>query len=83
VRLQEVFGLADTPRIARGRVALMLHLLAPSGRPVQVTRDLRSFWESTYPEVRKELRARYAKHAWPEDPWSARPESRPARRRRG
>lgn len=81
VKLQEVFGLAETPRVARGRVPLLLHLLGPNFRPVQVTRDLRSFWDGAYVEVRKELRRRYPKHAWPEDPWSAPPEARPRRRR--
>src|SRR5690606_15555127 len=68
---QELFGLADTPRIADGRVPLTLHLLSPAGRPLQVTRDLRGFWDRTYPEVRKEMKGRYPKHPWPEDPWSA------------
>jgi ATP-dependent helicase HrpB len=81
VRIQEVFGLADTPRVAAGRVRVLLHLLAPNYRPQQVTDDLASFWANTYPQVRKELRARYPKHAWPEDPWSAAPERRPQRRR--
>jgi ATP-dependent helicase HrpB len=76
VKLQELFGLADTPRIGNRGAPLLLNLLAPNGRPVQVTRDLRSFWERTYPEVRKELRGRYPKHPWPEDPWSAKPTSR-------
>jgi ATP-dependent helicase HrpB len=80
VRIQEVFGLRDTPRIAAGRVRVLLHLFAPNYRPQQVTDDLASFWANTYPLVRKELRARYPKHAWPEDPWSAAPESRPRRR---
>jgi ATP-dependent helicase HrpB len=71
VKLQELFGLADTPSLLDGRLPLLLHLLAPNGRPVQVTRDLRSFWEKTYPEVRKDLRGRYPKHPWPEDPWTA------------
>jgi ATP-dependent helicase HrpB len=71
VKLQELFGLADTPRIADGRVPLLLHLLSPAGRPLQVTRDLRSFWERTWPEVRKEMKGRYPKHPWPEDPWNA------------
>ena len=71
VRIQELFGMVKTPTIARGEVALMLHLLAPNYRPAQVTQDLESFWENTYPEVRKELRARYPKHPWPEDPLSA------------
>jgi ATP-dependent helicase HrpB len=80
VRIQEVFGLRDTPRVAAGRVRVLLHLLAPNHRPQQVTDDLASFWANTYPQVRKELRARYPRHAWPEDPWSAEPERRPRRR---
>jgi ATP-dependent helicase HrpB len=71
VRIQEVFGLRDTPRVAAGRVRVLLHLLAPNYRPQQVTDDLASFWANTYPQVRKELRARYPKHAWPEDPLAA------------
>jgi ATP-dependent helicase HrpB len=80
VRIQEVFGLRETPRLAGGRVRVLLHLLAPNYRPQQVTDDLASFWANTYPQVRKELRARYPKHAWPEDPWSATPERRPRRK---
>jgi ATP-dependent helicase HrpB len=76
VKLQELFGLADTPRIAGGRVPLTLHLLSPAGRPIQVTRDLKSFWERTYPEVKKELKGRYPKHPWPDDPWTAQPTHR-------
>ena len=76
VKLQELFGLAETPRIGRRREPVVLSLLAPNGRPVQVTRDLRSFWDRTYPEVRKELRGRYPKHPWPEDPWRAQPTAR-------
>jgi len=71
VKLQELFGLADTPRVADGRVPLTLHLLSPGGRPLQVTQDLRSFWSNTYPEVRKEMKGRYPRHPWPDDPWSA------------
>lgn len=71
VRLQELFGLAETPRIAGGRVALTLHLLSPAQRPVQVTRDLASFWRSAYFEVRKDLKGRYPKHYWPDDPLEA------------
>jgi ATP-dependent helicase HrpB len=82
VKLQELFGLAETPRIGPNRVPLIFELLAPNGRPVQVTRDLRSFWDCTYPEVRRELRARYPKHPWPEDPWTAPPTSRTVRRRK-
>jgi ATP-dependent helicase HrpB len=80
VRIQELFGLAETPRVAGGRVRVLLHLLAPNGRPQQVTEDLASFWANTYSVVRKELRARYPKHAWPEDPWNAPPERRPRRK---
>ncbi len=71
VKLQELFGLAQTPRIADGRVPLTLHLLSPGGRPLQVTRDLHGFWERTYPEVKKEMKGRYPRHPWPDDPWSA------------
>jgi ATP-dependent helicase HrpB len=71
VKLQELFGLADTPHIADGRIPLVLHLLSPGGKPLQITRDLRSFWERTYPEVKKEMKGRYPKHPWPDDPWSA------------
>jgi len=81
VRIQEVFGLAETPRIAAGRVPVLMHLLAPNQRPQQITNDLKSFWDTTYAVVRKELRRRYPRHAWPEDPWAAAPERRPKRRR--
>lgn len=80
VRIQELFGLRATPRLAGGRVPVLLHLLAPSQRPQQVTDDLASFWVNVYPRIRKELRARYPKHAWPEDPLSAVPQRRPGRR---
>lgn len=80
VRLQELFGLAETPRVGDGRVPLMLHLLSPAGRPVQVTRDLAGFWRSSYFDVRRELRGRYPKHEWPEDPLSAPPTRRAKRR---
>ncbi len=76
VKLQELFGLADTPRVGGGRAPVTLQLLSPAGRPLQVTQDLRSFWEHTYPEVRKELRARYPRHPWPDDPWTATPTHR-------
>ncbi|MFN0056300.1 MAG: ATP-dependent helicase HrpB [Planctomycetales bacterium] len=76
VRIQELFGLAETPRIAGGRVPLLLHLLAPNMRPQQVTDDLKSFWNKAYQQVRKDLRARYPNHAWPEDPWNAPPQRR-------
>jgi ATP-dependent helicase HrpB len=79
VKLQELFGLAQSPAIGPHRTLVTFHLLAPNGRPVQTTRDLRSFWERTYPEVRKELRARYPKHPWPEDPWTAQPTHRTRR----
>jgi ATP-dependent helicase HrpB len=81
VRMQELFGLAETPRIAGGRIAVVLHLLAPNQRPQQVTQYLASFWANTYPKIRGELRARYPKHAWPDDPRRAEP-VRGARRRR-
>jgi ATP-dependent helicase HrpB len=79
-RIQELFGLAETPRVAAGRIPVLLHLLAPNGRPQQVTQDLRSFWDTIYPQVKKELQGRYPRHAWPADPWNARPERRPARK---
>ncbi|MCR6664184.1 MAG: ATP-dependent helicase HrpB [Luteimonas sp.] len=71
VKLQELFGQAETPRIADGRVPLTLHLLSPAGRPLQVTQDLRGFWERTYPDVKKEMKGRYPRHPWPDDPWNA------------
>ncbi|MGZ4134174.1 MAG: ATP-dependent helicase C-terminal domain-containing protein, partial [Tumebacillaceae bacterium] len=76
VRLQEMFGLKETPRIAKRRVPVVLHLLSPAQRPVQVTRDLANFWEHTYFEVRKDLRGRYPKHYWPDDPLEAIPTHR-------
>ncbi|MDE1960703.1 MAG: ATP-dependent helicase HrpB [Xanthomonadaceae bacterium] len=76
VKLQELFGLADTPRIANGKVAVTLHLLSPAQRPIQVTQDLRGFWERTSPEVKKELKGRYPRHPWPDDPWNAKPTAR-------
>jgi ATP-dependent helicase HrpB len=80
VKLQELFGLAETPRIGRERVPVTFELLSPGGRPVQVTADLRSFWNTGYQDVRRELRARYPKHPWPEDPWTAPPTHRTKRR---
>ena len=79
-RIQELFGLTATPRLAAGRVPLVIQLLAPNQRPVQVTDDLASFWRTTYFDVRKQLRGRYPKHAWPDDPLSATPVARPGRR---
>ena len=76
VKLQELFGLADTPRVGGGRVPVTLHLLSPAGRPIQMTQDLKGFWERTYPEVKKELKGRYPRHPWPDDPWSAMPTHR-------
>ncbi|HEX2667572.1 MAG TPA: ATP-dependent helicase HrpB [Gammaproteobacteria bacterium] len=73
VKLQEMFGQADTPRLARGKVPVMLHLLSPAQRPVQVTQDLKGFWQRTWPEVKKEMKGRYPKHQWPEDPTAAVP----------
>ena len=81
VRVQECFGWAATPRIVEGRVPVLLHLLSPARRPVAVTDDLASFWEQGYPQVRAEMRGRYPKHAWPEDPWNA-PATRGTGRRR-
>ena len=72
VRLQEVFGWSDTPRVAGGRVPVVLHLLSPAGRPIQVTADLGGFWRGSYPQVRAEMRGRYPKHDWPEDPTQGR-----------
>ncbi len=71
VRLQEMFGLLDTPTVNEGRIKVILHLLSPGYKPVQITQDLKSFWKNAYPEVRKELRIRYKRHHWPEDPWTA------------
>ncbi|WP_103062328.1 ATP-dependent helicase HrpB [Actinomyces qiguomingii] len=81
VRVQECFGWSDTPRIVDGRVGVVIHLLSPARRPVAITDDLRSFWRQGYPQVRAEMRGRYPKHAWPEDPWTA-PATRSAGRRR-
>jgi ATP-dependent helicase HrpB len=80
VKLQEMFGLAQTPAIADGRVPLSLHLLSPAGRPLQVTSDLSGFWRTSYAEVRKEMRGRYPRHPWPEDPLTAPPTARAKRR---
>lgn len=80
VRLQEIFGLLETPRIVSGRVPIVFRLLGPNFRPVQITADLKNFWAKGYQEVRKELRARYPKHSWPEDPYTAKPEAKGRRR---
>jgi ATP-dependent helicase HrpB len=76
VKLQELFGLRDTPRVCGGAVAVVLHLLSPAGRPLQITRDLAGFWDRTYAEVRREMKGRYPKHHWPEDPRQALPTAR-------
>ncbi len=76
VRLQEVFGMMETPRIGYGRIPVTLHLLSPASRPVQVTSDLTSFWRTTYFEVKKDLKGRYPKHYWPDDPMDATPTRR-------
>ena len=80
VRVQELFGLTETPRIAGGRVKVLLHLLAPNHRPQQVTDDLASFWANGYPVVKKELRMKYPRHSWPDDPTTAAPVRGPKRR---
>ena len=71
VKLQELFGQTDTPTVINGRIPLLIHLLSPARRPVQVTRDLAGFWASSYFDVRKDLRGRYPKHPWPDDPLQA------------
>lgn len=81
VRLQEMFGLAETPRVARGRVPLLLHLLSPARRPVQVTRDLASFWANAYRDVKADLKGQYPKHYWPDNPLEAEPTARAKPRR--
>ena len=80
VKLQEMFGQTDTPRVAGGRVPLTLHLLSPAGRPLQVTRDLAGFWRTGYPAVRGEMRGRYPRHPWPDDPLSAAPTGKTKKR---
>ena len=82
VKLQEMFGEADTPQIVGGRISVQLHLLSPAGRPLQVTQDLRTFWNEVYPEVKKEMKGRYPKHPWPDDPWNTLP-TRHTKRRMG
>lgn len=76
VKLQEMFGQADTPCVAFGRVPVVIHLLSPAQRPLQVTQDLKSFWNNVYPQVKKELKGRYPRHPWPDDPWNAPPTRR-------
>ena len=76
VRMQEMFGEATTPTIAQGRVALVLELLSPAQRPLQITRDLGAFWAGTYREVQKEMKGRYPKHVWPDDPANTAPTRR-------
>jgi ATP-dependent helicase HrpB len=76
VKVQEAFGWREAPRLADGRIPVLLHLLSPAGRPVAVTRDLASFWATGYPQVRAELRGRYPRHPWPEDPTTAPPTRR-------
>ena len=71
VRLQELFGLLETPTINEGKTKIVMHLLSPGYKPVQVTRDLKSFWSGTYHEIRRELKIRYPRHSWPEDPFTA------------
>ncbi len=80
VRLQEMFGAAETPAIAGGKLPLLIHLLSPAGRPVQVTRDLTSFWAHAYFEVKKDLMGRYPKHHWPDDPLMAQATNRTKKR---
>ena len=71
VRLQEVFGLYDTPTLINGQCKLMMHLLSPARKPMQITQDLSSFWKTTYHDVKKELRGKYKRHYWPDDPFTA------------
>jgi ATP-dependent helicase HrpB len=82
VRLQEMFGLAETPTVCRGNIKVLLHLLSPAQRPVQVTRDLQGFWKTSYFAVRKEMKGRYPKHHWPEEPWKAEATARIKRRKK-
>lgn len=82
VRLQEMFGLAETPKVACGQVPVTLHLLSPARRPIQITQDLSGFWNTTYPEVKKELKGRYPKHVWPDDPWAEKATARTQPRKR-
>ncbi len=80
VKLQEMFGQVDTPQIAAGQVAVVVHLLSPAGRPLQITQDLRHFWNESYPEIKKEMKGRYPKHPWPDDPLTALPTAKTKRK---
>lgn len=80
VRLQEMFGTANTPTVLNGKVKLMIHLLSPAHRPMQITQDLASFWENTYADVKKDLRGKYKRHYWPDDPLEAKATSRTKKR---
>jgi ATP-dependent helicase HrpB len=82
VKLQEMFGTDTTPAIVDGRIPLLLHLLSPAGRPLQMTRDLASFWRTSYAEVKKDMKGRYPKHPWPDDPLAAAPTRHTRHRRR-
>jgi ATP-dependent helicase HrpB len=82
VRLQELFGQVDTPKICNGKVNVLIHLLSPARRPLAVTQDLHSFWTKVYPEIRTQMRARYPKHVWPEDPLNAKPTNRTVRKKK-
>ncbi len=82
VRLQELFGQIDTPKICNGKLNVLIHLLSPARRPLAVTQDLHSFWTTVYPEIRTQMRARYPKHVWPEDPLSAKPTNKTIRKKK-
>jgi ATP-dependent helicase HrpB len=82
VRIQEMFGCRETPTVANGKIKVIVHLLSPAQRPIQVTSDLAAFWRNTYREVKKELAGRYPKHFWPDDPLSAKATSRAKPRRK-
>jgi len=73
VRIQEVFGLKESPKICHGKIEVLFSLLSPGFKPVQMTKDLKSFWNNTYPTIKNELKRRYPKHSWPENPWEATP----------
>ena len=81
VRIQQMFGCKETPTVAGGKMGVLIHLLSPAQRPIQITSDLAAFWRTTYKEVKKELAGRYPKHYWPEDPLAARPTDRAKRRK--